>query len=318
VAVVTNIGEGDHLGLSEVHTLEQLAQVKRCIVEVVAPHGTAVLNAADPLVAAMAAKCPGQVLFFDARGESPQIVEHRRAGGRAAFVRDRWIVLATGEHEIPIVNVERIPLTSGGRIGFHIENSLASVAAAWALGVPAELIRLRAESFRADLNLNPGRFNILELDGKTVVIDYGHNASAVQALVSALAHFPQQQRLVVYSTAGDRRDCDLVQQGQLLGQHFDRVILYEGDYVRTRAPGEITALLQQGLAGAPRTREVIPLQGAIAATERALQIVEPGELLVIQADVVDDTLKYLRAKYPELNAPASAGASSGQPPSAAG
>ena len=37
VAVVTNIGEGDHLGLNDVHTLETLAKVKRCIVDVVPP-----------------------------------------------------------------------------------------------------------------------------------------------------------------------------------------------------------------------------------------------------------------------------------------
>ena len=37
VAVVTNIGDGDHLGLSDINTPEELAKVKRCIVEAVAP-----------------------------------------------------------------------------------------------------------------------------------------------------------------------------------------------------------------------------------------------------------------------------------------
>jgi cyanophycin synthetase len=37
VAVVTNIGDGDHLGISEINTIEDLAKVKRCIVDVVSP-----------------------------------------------------------------------------------------------------------------------------------------------------------------------------------------------------------------------------------------------------------------------------------------
>lgn len=306
VAVVTNIGEGDHLGLGDIHTLEQLATVKRCIVESVEKTGFAVLNAADPLVVQMAEKSTGQVLFFAVDGENPTIVAHRKAGGRAVFVRDKFVILATGNHEIPIVSVDRVPLTNGGRIGFHIENTLASIAAAWSVGIPAELIRLRAESFQADLDLNPGRFNIVEINGTTVVIDYGHNASAVQALASSLAHFPHQRRLVVYSTAGDRRDCDLIRQGQLLGEHFDRVVLYEGDYVRDRQPGDITRLIREGLKGAPRTREIIEGHTAISATEFALKNVQPGELLVIQADVVDDTVQYLRENYSMMQTPANA------------
>jgi cyanophycin synthetase len=302
VAVVTNIGEGDHLGLSDIHTLDQLAKVKRCIVDVVAKDGFAVLNAADPYVVAMASKCPGNVLYFDLNGDNPIIVEHRAKGGRAVFVRDRHVILATGAHEIPIVSIDRVPLTNNGRIEFHVENTLAAIAAAWSVGIPAELIRLRAESFQADLNLNPGRFNIVDINGTTCVIDYGHNASAVEALAKSLAHFPQQKRLVVYSTAGDRRDCDLIRQGELLGQHFDRVILYEGDYCRGREPGDIIRLLMQGLKGASRTVEVLPVQGAIPATELALKLVQPEELLVIQADVVDDTVQFLRQNYPNMTA----------------
>lgn len=301
VAVVTNIGEGDHLGLSDINTLDQLAKVKRCIVEVVAKDGFAVLNAADPYVVAMASKCPGNVLYFDLNGDNPIIVEHRSTGGRAVFVRDRHVILATGTHEIPIVSIDRVPLTNNGRIEFHVENTLAAIAAAWSVGIPAELIRLRAESFQADLDLNPGRFNIVDINGTTCVIDYGHNASAVEALAKSLAHFPQQKRLVVYSTAGDRRDCDLVRQGELLGQHFDRVILYEGDYIRGRESGDIIRLLMEGLKNAPRTVEIIPVQGAIPATELALKLVQPGELLVIQADVVDDTVQFLRQNFPNMS-----------------
>ena len=96
VAVVTNIGEGDHLGLADIDTLEKLAVVKRCIVDVVAPAGAAVLNAADPLVAEMAAQCPGQVVFFDRNHENPLLAGRRSEGGRVVFVRDGFVVVADG------------------------------------------------------------------------------------------------------------------------------------------------------------------------------------------------------------------------------
>lgn len=297
VAVVTNIGEGDHLGLHDIDTLEKLAKVKRCIVDVVAPTGYAVLNAADPLVVEMAPKCPGSVIYFARSGDSPVIVEHRKKGGRAVFTRENAVVLATGDHEIVLLSLERVPLTHGGRIGFQVENTLAAMAAAWGLGIPAELIRLRAENFIPTFDQNPGRFNILDINGATVVIDYGHNSSALIALVDAIQGFPHRRKAIVYSTAGDRRNEDLVRQGEILRDSFDRVFLYEGDYCRGREPGEIINLIGQGISDGGRAREVHKVQGALAAAEIALSNLDPNELMVIQADVVDDTVEYLRQRY---------------------
>src|SRR5262249_40089577 len=97
VAIVTNIGEGDHLGLSGIETLEKLALVKRTIVDVVLPTGAAVLNAHDPLVVEMAPHCKGSVVFWAWDADQPAVREHRAKGGRAAFLRDGVITLAEGE-----------------------------------------------------------------------------------------------------------------------------------------------------------------------------------------------------------------------------
>ena len=156
VAVVTNIAEGDHLGIADIETVEQLARVKRTIVDVVAPDGHAILKADDPLVVEMAPHCPGAVVFFARDGQHPVLVEHRRRGGRAAFVRDRRIILAEGPQEIPLVSLERVPLTHGGHIGFQVENALAAAAAAWVLGVPCEVILAGLETFAADLEQRAG------------------------------------------------------------------------------------------------------------------------------------------------------------------
>lgn len=294
VAVVTNIGDGDHLGLCDINTPEELAKVKRCIVEAVAPDGYAVLNANDPLVVEMAAHCPGGVVFFAIDPDHPVIVRHRGVGGRSVFVRNGHIVLAEGDREETVVALDHLPLTRGGQVGFQVENSLASIAAAWSLGISTELIRTRAESIAADIDKVPGRFNVLEIEGTTVVVDYGHNVHSLVAVIQAIDKFPHTNRLCVYTTAGDRRDIDIIRQGELLGEAFDRVVLYEDHYKRGRADGEIMGLLRQGLKSAPRAKEIIEVKGANNACETAMSLAKPGDLVLMQADTIDETVQWLR------------------------
>jgi cyanophycin synthetase len=295
IAVVTNIGEGDHLGLSDIQTLEQLSKVKRCIVEAMAPTGAAVLNAEDPLVAEMAKYCPGKTVFFAKSGSHPLIVQRRNEGARVAFVRDNAIALAEGEYEFTLLTLDRIPLTMGGRIGFQVENVLAAAAACWALGLPAEQIRLGLESFSAQMDKVPARFNIFEIAGATVIVDYGHNPSSLSAILTAIESFPAQMRTAVYSVAGDRRDSDIIRQGELLGGAFDRVLLYEDHYLRGRTEGEIIGLLRAGLANGRRVKEMQAFNAWTSAADAALRLVRPGELLLVQADTVDLAVDYLKA-----------------------
>ncbi len=294
VAVVTNIGEGDHLGLHDVEDLETLAKVKRCPVDVVLPHGYAVLKADDPYTAGMASYCKGSVIFFAQRADDPVIEAHRAKGGRAMFVRQGMIVAAEGAMETPIVALANAPLTHGGRIGFQVENTLAAAAAAWGLGVSRESIRAGLESFTADLEKSPGRFNLLEIGGATVVVDYGHNPSALLALIEALDQFPHERRICVYSAAGDRRDIDMVRQGEILGDGFDKVILYEDHYLRGRAPGEIMGLFRQGLDQGSRVCDIVEIQGGLKAVEAALLSAQPRDLVLIQADVVEETVEFVK------------------------
>ncbi|WP_295457387.1 Mur ligase family protein [uncultured Thiodictyon sp.] len=302
VAVVTNIGEGDHLGLGWVDTVAGLAEVKQAVVRGVAPRGTAVLNAADPLVAGMARYCKGKVLFFGRDGNHPVILRQRREGGRVAFVRGQDLILAEGETESVLLSLKQIPLTGGGRIGFQVENCLAGAGALWALGLPLATLGAALETFGADLDKSPGRFNVLSINGATVVFDYGHNPSALLAMIEALAAFPHGRRLAVYSAAGDRRDADLIRQGEILGHAFDRVILYEDHYTRGRQPGEIMSLFAQGLTRGDRVQEVQTIQGWQHAVEAALWLAQVGDLILIQADVIDETVDYVRARLAESEA----------------
>src|ERR671935_106534 len=95
------------------------------------------------------------------------------AGGGAVFVKREFVVLAEGDVEIPLVALAHVPLTHGGRIRFQVENVLAAAAAASALSVPRDAIRTALETFSPHLDGSPGRFNLLEVNGATVVVDYG-------------------------------------------------------------------------------------------------------------------------------------------------
>ena len=294
VAVLTNIGDGDHLGLSDIHTPEQLAWVKSTLVASVSPQGYAVLNAADPLGASAAAYCRGSIIYFALDGGHPIIVEHRAAGGRAAFVRDEQIILAEGKDEFALISILNVPLTHGGRVGFQIENVLAAVGAAWALKIPMKSIRSGLETFMGGLSQTPGRFNLLEIRGATVILDYGHNVSALNSLIQTLDQFPHTKRSIVYSAAGDRRDEDMIRQGAILGEAFDTVLIYEDTYLRGRREGEISELFRKGLAAGSRVKEIIDVRGGLKAVEEAFSLVRPGELLVLQPDIIEDTIGYLQ------------------------
>ncbi len=297
VAVVTNIGAGDHLGINEIDTAEQLAEVKQCIVAAVPATGTAVLNAADPLVVKMAETYPRRTIFFALDGENAVIVHHRIKGERAIFTRAGHIIRAEGPREDVFMPLSEIPLTHGGKIGFQVENTLAAVAAAWALSIDDDLIRQGARSFIPSLDQNAGRFNVLDLNGITVIVDYGHNVDALRALLDGLRQFTNPRRIVVYTSAGDRRDSDIIEQGRMLGTEFDEAWLYEGDYVRGRESGEIMQLLASGLEYASRAKRIQQIFGHLKAVDLALESAQPGDLVMIQADTADETVQHLKDKH---------------------
>ena len=292
VAVVTNLGEGDHLGLNYISTVDDLAVLKRVIVRNVAPNGHAVLNAADPIVAAMTIACPGQVCYFAADRHHPVMAAHRAQGKRVVYVEGNAIVAAQGSwrERLPLAE---IPLTRGGAIGFQVENAMAAVGAAWCAGLDWDAIRRGLESFDSDADTTPGRFNVMNYRGATLIADYGHNPDAMRALVRAVEAMPAQRRSVVISGAGDRRDKDLRDQTVILGTAFDDVILYQDAAQRGRADGEVLALLRDGLKGAARTRRVDEVRGEFAAIDLALERLQPGDLCLVLVDQVQEALAHL-------------------------
>jgi cyanophycin synthetase len=292
IGVVTNIGQGDHFGLRGIETLDELARVKRVVIEAVDSRGTGILNAADPLVAAMAEHCPGDVVMFARDEHEPALDAHRRKGLSAVFVRAGEIVLLHGAREETLLKIDEIPFLHHG-VPFQIENALAAAAAMWRYGLSLDFVRAGLRTFGGDAEECPARFNVMEVGPSTVIVDYAHNPSAVSALIAGIEVFPHPRRTIVTS-GSNRRDADLLDMGQMMGDAFDRVVLY-ADYGHSgRADGELNAVLKKGLAGGTRVRESHDAPDERQAIAAALQALQPGELLVLGVEAIEESLAFIR------------------------
>jgi cyanophycin synthetase len=144
-----------------------------------------------------------------------------------------------------------------------------------------------------DAQSAPGRFNLFDYRGATLIADYGHNPDAILALVSAIDNMPSKKRAVVISGAGDRRDEDIRQQTEILGDAFDQVVLYQDQCQRGRADGEVLALLRDGLKNAKRTSEIKEIIGEFLAIDTALDSLQAGDLCLILIDQVEEALAHI-------------------------
>jgi len=150
VGIVTDVQGAESLGDYDIQDAEQVFHVLRTQVDIILPEGTAVLNAADPIVARMADLCDGEVVFYGLGQDLPAIAAHRAKGGRALFLRDNRVMLASGSVEALLVELPRLPAGNGGDEAAWFESLLAGVGAAAALDIPIELIRVGIETFVRD------------------------------------------------------------------------------------------------------------------------------------------------------------------------
>jgi cyanophycin synthetase len=282
VAVVTNIGEPDHLGRNFIQTPEQMVQVKRTPVDMVLPTGFAVLKADDPLVAGMAELSPGGVIFFCAEPEHPVLVAHRERGLRSVTVRDGRLVRETGGEQETVAALADLPLAAAAT--FHRENLLAATAAAWGMGFSAPETAAAFRDFHPTPEALPGRFNRFQARGATAFVDDCHNVAALREVIRTLHALPRGHRVAVYSAGAGRRDEDIRAQGKLLAEAFDTLFLYEDSSATDRAPGELFSLFRQGVESAERTPEILFHPRHRDAVEKALEYLPAGGVALIQAE----------------------------------
>jgi len=150
VGIVTDAEGFETLGEFDIHNAEQLYHVLRTQVDIVLSEGVAVLNAADPLVARMAELCDGDVIFYGLAQDLPAIAEHRRTGGRALYLRENRIMLATGAVEGPFMELPLFAMNKDALDAGRAACLLAAVGAAVALDIPVDKIRVGIDTFERE------------------------------------------------------------------------------------------------------------------------------------------------------------------------
>jgi cyanophycin synthetase len=283
VSVVTNVS-ADHLGLQGVETLDQLAEVKSVVVRVTRPTGWCVLNGDDPRTLAMREVTRGRPWVFSLDRASPSLRVALDAGGRGATVLDGdLVVLEGGRDPDHLVAVSDVPLTLGGLSTYNVSNALAAAAAGLALGLPRDAVVEGLRTFRPDPVHNPGRLNLYELGGVTVVVDLAHNEAGLAALLDVLEGLRPEGAAVrlVLGTAGDRQDDVLEGLGELAGKRADDVVVgHKERYLRGRTLADMAGRFRAGAArvGVPELEEA-PTE--LAGLQLLLSRSEPGDVVAV-------------------------------------
>ncbi len=307
VGAVLNV-QADHLGLKGIDTLEQLAEVKRVVVEVATD--CAVLNADDPLVLKMSGYTEAKNICYVTINPNHTLVrEHVRAGGRAcaleAGVNGQMIALYDRGGQIPLLWTHLIPATLEGRATHNVQNAMFAAAMAFALGIKLDAIRQGLRTFDSTFFQAPGRMNVFNEHPFKVLFDYGHNAHAVAAMADLAQRLDVAgRRLVVLAGPGDRRDEDLVAIAQAVAGRFDHYVCRRDDALRDRASEEVPRIMAQALraAGVPEASiSIIPDEQE--AIEAALRMGAAGDLILIFADALVRSWKQI-TKFKPVGAPA--------------
>jgi cyanophycin synthetase len=188
----------------------------------------------------------------------------------------------------PLVELARLPFTGRGAIRFQVSNALAAVAAAWGCGLNPALVVRGLTTF--DTSMVPGRFNVTNLRGVEVVLDYGHNAGAMRALGQALESLGPRRTTMVLGLPGDRRDEDLIATFDATVPFVHRYVLHDLQDRRGRSPRQLPGMLAARVPDGVACATAGDQHEAIQAAWRALR---PGERLVVIADVVEEALDTL-------------------------
>ncbi|HVI60370.1 MAG TPA: cyanophycin synthetase [Luteimonas sp.] len=310
VGAVLNVAS-DHLGLKGIDTLEQLAEIKRVVVEVA--RDCAVLNADDPNVLRMSGYSDAKTICYVTMNPSHALVrEHIRAGGRAcaleAGVNGHMITLYDKGSHIPLMWTHLVPATLEGRALHNVQNAMFAAAMAFSMGIKLDAIRQGLRTFDTTFFQAPGRMNVFSEHPFKVLMDYGHNAHAVGMMADLAQRLDATgRRIVVLAGPGDRRDEDLHAIAQAVAGKFDHYIARRDDALRGRDGDEVPRIIAgalQGLGVPEGAISIIPDEQQ--AVDAALRMGRAGDLVLVFADALTRSWKQITKFKPDGDIPRAA------------
>ncbi|MCL2322151.1 MAG: cyanophycin synthetase [Oscillospiraceae bacterium] len=281
VAVITNITE-DHLGLDGVNSMEELAKVKALVIEAVKSDGYCILNADDKWSMTIKDRSRGNIILFSKTKDNQLIKDHLNSGNKAVFIENGYVCFEQNNILTPIIKINEIPITLKGKLEHNIENALAAITAVIALNVDLKIIQDRLKSFLLDEKYNYGRFNLFNINGVTVILDYGHNIEGYRCTLESLNKLNYNNLIGVIGMPGDRTNDHIMEVGKISTKFFSRIIIKEDEDKRGRKEGEVAKLLKKSILqeGYSLGKVNICLKEK-NALRKALSMSQPGDCIVI-------------------------------------
>ncbi len=293
IAVITNIQE-DHLGLSDIHTLEDLARVKSTVVKSVKKDGWAILNAEDEQCVKIGQELSCNVAYFSMDEENPLIKKLCKEGKIVCVYENGFITVKKGEWKIRIERATHVPLTMGGKAKFMIANVLAATLASYLQGFKTEDISTSLQTFIPSAAQTPGRMNIFDFKKFKVMIDFAHNPSGYRGVEDYLSSVEANKKIGIIAGVGDRRDEDIKECAKIAGRMFDHIIIRQEKHLRGRTEEEIIGLIMEGIAESGRTvtHEIITKE--VEAIKHAINSAEEGTFITALSDVVTNAIEIVQ------------------------
>lgn len=296
VGVITNITE-DHLGLNGIETIEEMAYVKSLVAEAVRADGYAVINADDPVSKSIINRINSKIIMFSNDKFNTLMRDNLNNNGIAIYAYEGIIYIEENEKIYSIAKIDSINITFHGKLIYNVENAMAACAALIGIGLKHSIIRKGLTTFYGDEKNNPGRFNIYEMNGIKVVLDYGHNIEGYKAVLSGVAMIEHKNLIGVIGVPGDRKDSNVLKVGNIAGENFDYIYIKEDQDRRGREVGEIAGLLKSGVLQSGFAKENIKeVMDEKIALEIAMENAKYGDLIIIFFEKYEPILKIVKDK----------------------
>jgi len=289
IGIITNIQE-DHLGLNDIHTLEDLMRVKATVVKAIKKDGWAILNAEDEYCMRIAGDLSCNVAYFAMDEEHPVAKRLSKEGKIVAVYENGFITIKKGEWKIRVERASHVPLTMGGKARFMIANALAATLASYLWGFKTDDISLSLQTFIPSVAQTPGRMNIFEFKRFKVMIDFAHNPAGYRAVEEFMSSVEANRKIGIIAGVGDRRDEDIRDCATIAARMFDHIIIRQEKHLRGRTEDEINGLILDGIAaaGKPVTYEIITKE--VEAIRHAINSATDGTFIVALSDVVANAI----------------------------
>ncbi len=290
IGIVMNVS-ADHLGLKDINTVEEMAQVKAVVPRSVCSEGYAILNADDDLVYEMANGLKCRVAFFSLEEENPRILKHISKGGLAAVLENGYISIFKNTYKIRVDRVADIPLTFGGRAKFNIYNVLAAALAGYISHFEISEIKRALRTFLPSAETTPGRMNLFQLPNYEVLIDYAHNTAGMQGIGEFLNDVQATHKIGIIGGLGDRRDEDTLELARIAAGIFDEVIIRDDTDLRGKTAEEINGLLKQGLREVKPAIKILEIASETRALAHALEYAPHGSFITLFTENITEAVK---------------------------